>query len=59
MCNYNSLAPTYIITGRCHDGRRFKRTVTSHWYAMAINLWRGSVWRVEHGKRKLVKRVRN
>jgi len=51
---------TYHVTGVLRDGKRF-RCMVYHNYMMAvgINLWRGSVWEVTDGKRKLLKRVYN
>lgn len=51
----------YIVTGLYYNSnRRFSPIVCSNaQHANAINLWRGSVWQVVNGKRKLVKRVYN
>jgi hypothetical protein len=49
----------YHVTGVCVDGKRFKRVTDNPHYALAINLYRGSVWQVRDGKRKLLKRVFN
>jgi hypothetical protein len=50
----------YIITGILTDGTRFRRLTLNPYYAMAINLWRGSVWGMKHnGHRQLLKRVQN
>jgi hypothetical protein len=41
----------YHITGVDCKGRRFKK-VTSHiHYALAHNVWRGTLWQVRGGKR--------
>lgn len=50
---------TYIVTGVRTDGRRFRIVTTNQMHAFGINLWRGSVWALENGKRKLLRRVRN
>lgn len=51
---------SYRITGILTNGRRFSMQTIHLWYAMGINLWRGSVWGVNwHGKRTLLKRVYN
>ena len=51
---------TYHITGLLYNSRkRFRRTTDNFMFAMGINLWRGSVWKVTNGKRKLLKRVYN
>ena len=51
---------TYHITGLLYNSRkRFRRTTDNFMFAMGINLWRGSVWTVTNGKRKLLKRVYN
>lgn len=50
----------YHVTGRLVNGKRFKPIITdSPHYALAINLYQGSVWQVRDGKRKLIKRVFN
>jgi hypothetical protein len=50
---------TYHVTGVDVYNKRF-RIVTENWmHAFSINLYRGSVWEVTHGKRKLLKRVYN
>ena len=50
----------FIVTGvERMNGRRFVIGPTDEFHAMCINLWRGSVWEVIDGKRKLVKRVWN
>ena len=50
----------FIVTGvERMTGRRFVIGPTDEFHAMCINLWRGSVWGVIDGKRKLVKRVWN
>jgi hypothetical protein len=49
----------YKVTGVDRSGRRFKIETDNTFHAMGINLWRGSVWRNENGKWKLIKRVWN
>lgn len=49
----------YAVTGVTVDGKRFKMTYEVPEFALAINLWRGSVWQVRDGVRKLLKRVMN
>lgn len=49
----------YHITGVDVKGRRFKITTSNYMHAMCINIWRGTVWRVENGKRTAIKRVFN
>jgi hypothetical protein len=49
----------YEITGVLVSGKRFKLLTDNPMHADGINLYRGSVWKVEDGKRKLVKRVWN
>lgn len=51
--------PIYHITGLMTSGTRFKIVTSNYSHAMGINLWRGSVWKVLDGKRKLLKRVYN
>jgi len=49
----------YHITGLIYNTkRRFSMITHDYQYAMGINLWRGSVWEIVKGKRKLIKRVR-
>ncbi|HEY5606261.1 MAG TPA: hypothetical protein VIL45_07060 [Thermoplasmata archaeon] len=50
---------TYAVTGIDVRGRRFRIRTGNPWQALAVNLYRGSVWLVRDGKRKLVKRVWN
>jgi hypothetical protein len=49
----------YIVTGVDVRGKRFRLQYTNIRWALGINLWRGSVWEVSNGKRKLIKRVYN
>lgn len=51
----------YHVTGVLVSGRRFRTMVYQNYQqANSINLWRGSVWAVDHvGKRHLIKRVWN
>lgn len=50
---------TYVVTGKTPSGRRVKIITTSRMYAFGINLWRGSVWVLQNGKRKRIKLVNN
>lgn len=50
---------TYIVTGVDRNGKRFVKQYSEKFWAMGINLWRGSVWEVTDGKRRLIKRVYN
>ena len=54
---YEREQDTYEVTGVDRSGRRFKQAYKSKFFAMGVNLWRGSVWHVRDGKRKLIKRV--
>lgn len=55
----HSTGDTYLVTGTTVDGKRF-RQVHSNWFvANGINLYRGRVYWVHNGKRKLVKTVWN
>lgn len=55
MCEF-----TYHVTGVTVTGKRFKLVRANRFWAMGINLWRGSVWQVSpSGKRTLLKRVVN
>jgi len=49
----------YHVTGVTKLGHRFKLVYSDFITAMCINLWKGSVWEVKNGKRKLIKRVMN
>jgi hypothetical protein len=50
----------YHVTGILTTGKRFSPIITDNpHYALSINLYRGSVWQVRDGKRKLIKRVFN
>ncbi len=49
----------YDVTGIDVYGKRFSMRYSSYIHAMSINLFNGSVWKVENGKRKLIKRVYN
>lgn len=47
---------TYLITGVDKAGKRFHiNTLTPQHY----NIWKGSLWHIENGKRKLIKRYYN
>ena len=47
----------YVITGVLRNGRRFNpiNTDTPQHY----NIWRGTIWKLVNGKRKLVVRIWN
>lgn len=47
----------FHVTGLNRSGKRFKLVYSSLYMAMSINLYRGSVYAVLDGKRKLIKRV--
>lgn len=50
----------FVVTGVLVNGRRFSPIRTSNpMIADSINLYRGSVWEIINGKRKLIKRVWN
>lgn len=50
----------FEVTGVDVRGRRFKQRYDSRYWAMCVNLWRGSVWLCQDGQpRKLIKRVYN
>lgn len=49
----------YVITGVDRNGKRFRIKTSNSIIAFGINVWRGSVWEVTNGKRKLLKRVYN
>lgn len=51
---------TYVVTGYIFNTtRKFRKCYSNPHMAMGINLWRGRVWQVRNGKRKLVKEVYN
>lgn len=48
---------TYVITGVLRNGRRFTPiTTATPWH---YNIWQGTIWLIEDGKRKLIKRIIN
>jgi len=49
------LPTSYIITGVLPSGRRFPpiHCINLHW-ALAINVWRGTLWACKAGKRRRV-----
>ena len=50
----------YKVTGTTVHGKRFKIETSSHMHAFGINLWRGSVWKLDvDNKWRLIKRVFN
>jgi hypothetical protein len=45
----------YCITGIDRRGRRFAPITTSSlFYALGHNIWQGTLWRVENGKRSRI-----
>jgi len=46
----------YVITGYDRAGKRFKKI--TH-YPQHYNIWKGSLWQLVDGKRKLIKRYYN
>ena len=52
----------YAVTGIDRSGKRFSLLYSGkggYRTAMGINLFKGSVWEIYKGKRKLIKRVFN
>jgi hypothetical protein len=49
----------YVVTGVTVQGKRFRIHTDNLMHAQCINLYRGSVWAVIDGKRKLINRVWN
>lgn len=49
----------YHVTGVTVYGKRFRIETDNPYHALAINLYRGSVWLVRGGKRRLIRRVYN
>jgi hypothetical protein len=43
---------SYHVTGVDVAGKRFKIITDNLIHAMAINLWRGTVWQIKAGKTK-------
>lgn len=50
---------TFVVTGVALGGKRFRIRTENQMHAFGINLWRGSVWAEENGKRRLLRRVWN
>lgn len=55
----NNNTVRYAVTGIDRNGKRFSLRYSNIRTALGINLWRGSVWEVTNGKRRLIKRVYN
>lgn len=51
-------ACSYVVTGVDRNGRRFRIVTANPHHALGINLWRGSLWLIENGRRRLLQRVR-
>jgi len=50
----------FKVTGKMPNGKRFKPIHTSNAnYALAINLYQGTVWQMINGRWKMIKRVVN
>ena len=50
----------YKVTGVTVHGKRFKIETSNRIHAFGINLWRGSVWKLQkNNKWKLLQRVYN
>lgn len=47
----------YIVTGITTSGKRFRLEYKNFYFANGINLYKGSLWREQNGKRKLLKKV--
>lgn len=51
---------TYIVSGYYYNSdRKFRDHYNNPHQALGINLWRGRVWQVRNGRRKLIKKVWN
>lgn len=50
---------TYLLIGRDCSGRKFRMVYDNPYFALGINMYRGRMWQVRNGKRKLVKSVFN
>ena len=57
--NDEKLETIYHITGIDCAGKRFKIITRNYIHAMAINVYRGTKWKVVNGKRKVMCRVYN
>lgn len=44
----------YVITGCLKSGKRFKPIITN--VPWRYNIWKGSLWEIVNGKRKLIRR---
>lgn len=49
----------YIVTGVTIDGKRFRIVTPNQMHAFGINLYRGTVWFSDMGKRHILRRVWN
>lgn len=50
----------FLVTGYYYNSTRKFRMVVQSWaYANSINLWRGHIWLLRKGHRKLLKSVYN
>jgi len=49
----------YLVTGYTVAGRPFRREMVNPYQALGINLYRGRVWLLRDGRRRLVKSVWN
>jgi len=55
-----SKGPLWKVTGVDCDGRRFRIVTSSAVYAMGINVWCGTVWRLDaRGTWRVFRRVYN
>ena len=45
----------YVLTGVDRHGKRFKKESPSFMYLASHNVWRGNLWQVVDGNRKLLK----
>lgn len=49
----------YHVTGVDLNGRRFKIVTDNPHWALAINVYRGTVWQVRDGRRRIIRRIYN
>lgn len=49
---------SYVVTGVTKDGKRFRKQYSDSFWALGINLWRGSVWKQTIESPGIIKRKR-
>lgn len=49
----------FVVTGVNYGGKRFRRVYRDYFTARCINVWTGSLWEENDGKRRLLRRYSN